>query len=63
MKFSGKTCLKIILKVTKKQGFTFSLEDTFSENHRGDQIDPPAISGLKQIKFKLLNSNKETEFY
>ena len=31
MKFSGKICLKIILKVTKKQGFTLSLEDIFFE--------------------------------
>ena len=31
MKFSGNMCLKIILKVTKNQGFTFSLEDTFFE--------------------------------
>ena len=31
MKFSGKMCLKVILKVTKNQGFTLSLEDTFFE--------------------------------
>ena len=41
MKFSGKTCLKIILKVTKNQGFTVSLEDTFFEIPQGGQIDPP----------------------
>ena len=29
MKFSGKMCFEIILKVTKNQGFTLSLEDTF----------------------------------
>ena len=29
MEFPGKMRLKIILKVTKKQGFTLSLEDTF----------------------------------
>ena len=34
MKFSGKVCLKIIFKITKNQGFTFTLEDTFSKNHR-----------------------------
>ena len=34
MKFSGKMCLKIIVKVTKDQGFTFSLEDTFFEKLR-----------------------------
>ena len=28
MKFSGKMWLVIVLKVTKKQGFTFSLEYT-----------------------------------
>ena len=31
MKFSGKMRLMIILKVTKSQGFTLSLEDTFFE--------------------------------
>ena len=29
MKFSGKICFKVILKVTKKQGFTLSLEFNF----------------------------------
>ena len=28
MKFSGKMCLKMILKFTKNYGFTLSLEDT-----------------------------------
>ena len=31
MKFSGKMSLKIILRVTKNQGFTLSLEDAFFE--------------------------------
>ena len=35
MKFSGKMYLKIILKVTKTQGFTLSLEDTFFEKPQG----------------------------
>ena len=35
MKFPGKICLKIILKVIKKQGFTLSLEDTFFEKPLG----------------------------
>ena len=30
----------IILKDTKKQGFTLSLEDTFFEKPQGGQIDP-----------------------
>ena len=41
----------IILKFTKKQGFTLSLEDTFLENHKGeDQTDPLAFLGLKILK-------------
>ena len=31
MKFSGKMWLMIMLEVTKNQGFTLSLEDTFLE--------------------------------
>ena len=38
MKFSGMMCIMIILKVTKNQGFTLSLDDTFLEN--------PAVLGL-----------------
>ena len=34
MKFSGMMCLMIILKVTKNQGFSFSLEYTFFEKPR-----------------------------
>ena len=41
-------CLKIILKFTKKQDFTLSLEDTFFKKPHGgrDEIDPPAVLGL-----------------
>ena len=35
MKFSGKMCLKIILKITKNQDFTLSTEDTFFEKPQG----------------------------
>ena len=35
MKFSGKMRLTIIFKVTKKQGFILSLEDTFLEKPQG----------------------------
>ena len=35
MKFLGKICLKIILKVMKNQGFNLSLENTFSEKPKG----------------------------
>ena len=43
MKFSEKMCLLIILKVTKIQGFTLSLENTSFEKPQegGDKIDPP----------------------
>ena len=43
MKFSGKMCLNIILKVIKNQGSTLSLEDTFFEKPQGGQTDPPAV--------------------
>ena len=35
MKLSGKMSFKIILKVTKNQGSTLSLEDTFFEKPQG----------------------------
>ena len=37
----------LILKVTKNQGFTFSLEDTFLEKPQGGHLTPPAVLGLK----------------
>ena len=47
MKFSGKMCFKKILKVTKSQPSTLSIEDTFSKKPQvGDgggargQFDP-----------------------
>ena len=45
MKLSEKMCLKIILKVTKDQGFTLSVEDTFFEKPQGGgggKIYPPS---------------------
>ena len=50
MKFSGKMCFKIILKVIKNQAFTLSLEDTFFEKPQtGVKMTPPlpAILVLK----------------
>ena len=35
MKFPGKMCLKITLKVIKNQGFTLSLEYTFFKKPQG----------------------------
>ena len=41
MKFSGKMCFKIMLRVTKNQDFTLSLEDTFFKKPQGwGQFDP-----------------------
>ena len=39
MKFSGKMCLMIILKVTKNQSFTLCLEDTFFEKPQGGRVN------------------------
>ena len=47
MKFSGKMWLMIILKITKSQGFTFPLEDTFFEKPQGSNWLPPAVLGLR----------------
>ena len=56
MKFSGKMCLLMILKVTKNHGFTFSLEDTFFEKPqggRGVQIESPLSRfRVNQVRFK-----------
>ena len=56
MKFSRKMCLKMILKVTKNQGFTLSVEDTFFEKPQGwCQIDPPSRFRVKKSQFHLLH--------
>ena len=49
MKFSEKMCLIIILKVTKKQGFTSSVENTVLKKPQGgDQIDSPSLFRVKK---------------
>ena len=76
MKFSGKMCLMITLKVTKKQGFTFCLEDTIFEKPHGggggmEQIHPApplAVLGLKKHSkarlhiFSLINFRRSGFF-
>ena len=57
-----KMWLMIILKVTKNQGFTFSLEDTVFEKPQGGSNWPPplAVLVLKQkndIKDKNIQNN------
>ena len=39
----------IILKVTKSQGFNFSVKDTFLEKRQGDQINPLAFLALMVV--------------
>ena len=51
MKFSGKIWFMIILKVTKKQGFTLSSEDTFLEK-------PQGVGGQDRFRVLELNWNK-----
>ena len=51
MKFSGKMWLMIILKVTKHQGFTLSLEDAFSEKpQEGIKLSSLPSPNLLRIK-------------
>ena len=52
MKFSGRMCPKIILKVTKSQGFTLSSEDTFSEKPQGGRVTltPPLPPSRFRVK-------------
>ena len=47
MKFSGKICLMIILRVTKKTGiYPLSLENTVLKKLQGEQIELPAFLRL-----------------
>ena len=50
IKFSGKMCLIIILKVTKHQDLTLCLEDIIFKKPQRGQIDPPAVLGLKRLQ-------------
>ena len=47
--------LMIILKVTKSQDFTLSLENPFFEKPQGGQFDlPPGRLGLNHINYSLI---------
>ena len=52
MKFSGKMFFKIILKVTKNQGFTLSLEDKFFRKPQGGTKLNPSPNRFK-VKYVL----------
>ena len=43
-------CLVIMLKVTKKQRFNLSLENTLFQKPQGEPIDPPGVLGLTVFK-------------
>ena len=58
MKFSGKICFKIVLKVTKKPSIeaTLSTEDTFFKKPPGGggvNLIPPGILELRNILITL----------
>ena len=59
MKFSGKMCFEIILKVTKNEGFTLSLEDTFFRKPHGGRVNltPPGILGLTGDRLQLYSDS------
>ena len=55
---SGKMGLMIILKVTKNQGFTPSLQDTFFEKPQGEEVGSngtpvPGVLGLMNLEDAL----------
>ena len=52
MKFSVKMYFKIILKVSKNQGFTFSLDDIFFEKPQGVNLTPRHLR-IKVLLFLL----------
>ena len=58
IKFSGNMRLMIVLKVTKNQGFTLNLEDTFfGEPQGGGQIDHPlSILALNKAKSNFFHA-------
>ena len=53
MKYSGNIYLKIILRVTKNQGFTLSLEEKFFEKPQGGvKLTPSAVLGLSHQQLR-----------
>ena len=60
MKVSGKMYFKMILKVTKNQGYTLSLEDTFFEKPQGGgQIDPSSRFRVQASNAASINEAKK----
>ena len=50
MESSGKMCFKIVLKVTKNQGLTLSLEDAIFEKAQGGQVKLTTGSRFREKK-------------
>ena len=50
MKISGKMCLMLILKVTKNQGSTLTLEDTIFVKPQGGSNWPPPPPSRFRVK-------------
>ena len=67
MKFSGKMCLKIMLKVTKNQGFTLSVENCFCEKPQGGVKLTPSHFRVKDRALRVIRNlfqhEKEQENY
>ena len=53
MKFARKMCLKILLKVSKNQGFTISLEDAFFEKPQGGRSNWPPPPSCFRVNKKI----------
>ena len=65
MKFSGKMWLMIILKITKNQGFTLSLEDTILEKPQGRSNWPPSLlfpPNLFRVNVVLMTKIENTQW-
>ena len=56
MKFSGKMCLLIILKVTRNQGFTLCIEDAIFKKPQGGglKLTPHPLITQKLLKLYVL---------
>ena len=61
MKFSGKMCLEIILKVTKNQCFTLSLAEIFFEKSqaRGGEGGGRGVGGVSLISLRHVRVKKD----
>ena len=59
MKFSGKMCFRILLKVTKNQGSTFSIEDKFFKERNINQFEISIYQFILYTKFLKEKLNEQ----